>query len=193
MQSLFNVISILVSFYSFVCIIRILMSWLPQTADTSFGRFISRICDPYLNWFRRFSFTRIGVVDFSPILALGVLSAVSMIFSMIAQTGRISIGFILGALLRVIWSFFSFLLLFFIIFLIIRLVYDLFNRYGYSSFWAMLDRFLNPLISYVTRFFGRGISYRASLIVTLVILLVIRVGLGIGVEYLYNLLIRLPI
>lgn len=194
-KSFFFTCSSLLSVYSFVCLIRILMSWMPQTEDTPVGRFVAGLCDPYLNWFRRFSFTRVGMVDFSAILALGVLSVASMSLSTIGATGHISVGVILAALVQVLWSFFGFFLTIIILFLAVRLVYDLVVRYGYSPFWTMMDRFLNPPITYVTGLFshGRALSYRASLILTLIVMLVIRIGLGIGVEYLVAFLKHLPL
>lgn len=195
LQSLFYTISSLISLYSFVCIIRILMSWIPGVEYSPFGRFFSGLCDPYLNWFKKLSFTRIGMVDFSPILALGLLSVGSMTFSTLASSGRITLGIVFAGILQVIWSFFSFLLNILIIFLIIRLIYDLFNRYSYSQFWTMLDRFLNPPISKISHFFikNKTISYRASLILTLVCILVLRVSLQFLINYLVILLYSLHI
>lgn len=171
------------------------MSWMPQLEYTAPGRFIAGLCDPFLNWFRRFSFTRIGMVDFSPILALGVLSVASMVFSTLGATGKISLGIILGGLLQVVWSFFSFFLTILIVFLVIRLIYDFLHRYTYSQFWTMLDKFLNPPISRVTHFFMRGktLGYRSSLILTLVTMIALRAGLEVLIRYLMALLYLMPI
>jgi len=185
--SILFTLSSLVSIFSLVCLVRIIFTWIPSVEHSAAGRFLSRICDPYLNWFRRFSFTRIGVIDFSPILALATLSALTMILSTILATGRISVTVVLFALLHVLWSFFSFLLNILILFLFIRLIYDLFNRYGYSPVWTMIDRFLNPVISRVTRIFSgsKPVTYRLSLFLTLAVLLALRIGLSFGMKYLY--------
>lgn len=193
-QSFFSTLGSLVSIYSFICLIRILMSWIPDLEYSQAGRFIAGLCDPWLNWFRRFKFTRIGMVDFSPVLALGVLSVASMAFSTFAMTGQISIAVILSGLLQVVWSFFSFFLNILILFLVIRLIYDLVSRYSYSPFWTMLDRFLNPPIAKITAFFhsGKPLSYRMSLIVTLVTVIVLRVALTIGINALAALIRAIP-
>lgn len=195
LQSLFYTVSSLISMYSFVCIIRILMSWIPNLEYSPVGRFIAGLCDPYLNWFKRFSFSRIGMVDFSPILALGLLSVGSMAFSTLAATGRLTLGIVFAGILQVIWSFFSFLLNIMIVFLIIRLIHDLVSRYSYSQFWTMLDRFLNPPISKVTRLFvrNRTMSYRGSLILTLVVAVAVRVGLEFGMHYALLFLYSIPV
>jgi YggT family protein len=168
---------------------------MPQIDQSPAGRFVAGLCDPFLNWFRRFSFTRVGMIDFSPILALGVLSLGSMVFSTLASTGHITLGLVLAGLVQIIWSFFSFFLNIMILFLAIRLIYDLVNRNGFSPFWTMLDRFLNHPISYVTGLLNRGrvMGYRASLILTLVFMVVIRVGLEFAIRYLLAFLYALPV
>jgi YggT family protein len=195
-QSIFGALSALIKVYSAICLIRIVLSWVPEIEYSPVGKFIAGICDPFLNWFRRFSFTRVGVVDFSPILALGVLSVGSMIFTRLSRTGTISIGIVVASLIQVAWSFFSFLLTIIIIFLAIRLIYDLMNRYGYSPFWTMLDKFLNPPIAWVTSLLGGGrkpLPYRTSLIVTLIFMLVLRIGLEFGVGYLIQIIANTPL
>jgi len=197
LQAAFYTLSTLISIYSLLCIIRVFLSWVPQLEYSPFGRILAGICDPFLNWFRRFPFARVGMVDFSPVIALGILSVGSMVFSKLATTGTISAGVIVASLVQVVWSFFSFLLNIFIICLAIRLVFDLMNRYSQSQFWVMLDRFLNPPIAWVTGLFhvnGRKLpSYRVSLILTLVMAVVLRVGIGLGVARLTVWLFSLPI
>ena len=194
LKSLFYTCSYLLTAYSIVCLIRVFMTWIPQFEYTAPGRFIAGLCDPFLNWFRRFRFTRVGVVDFSPILALGVLTVAASSFSILATTGHITVGIILAGIISMIWSFFSFLLNILIIFLLIRLIYDLVNRYGYSQFWTMLDRFLNPSISYVSRILGRGkvIPYRIALILTLAVMVAIRVGFEFLLVFIRSFLYTLP-
>lgn len=61
--------------YSMVIFIYIVMSWFPMGRGIigDLYRFLGKICDPYLNIFRRFIPPIGGVVDISPILALLVL------------------------------------------------------------------------------------------------------------------------
>ncbi len=179
LQSLFQTISQLITIYSFLCIIRILLSWIPQAEYSSFGQILSSVCDPYLNWFRRFRFTRIGMVDFSPILAIGVLSIISDIFSNLIMTGTFSPWYVFLSLIRVFWSFFSFICNLLIIFLLVRLIYDFSSSSNNSPFWYSLDRFLNPVIAKVSAFLPRTLSYRARLILTIFVIIGIRILLGL--------------
>lgn len=68
----FNFMGIVLSLYNTAIIIYILMSWFPNSKTTGFGMFLHSICEPYLEIFRG-RFTRIGMFDFSPIIAIFVL------------------------------------------------------------------------------------------------------------------------
>lgn len=63
----------LIEFYSIALIIYILMSWFPNARGTSIGQFLAKICEPYLEQFRRF-IPPLGMIDISPIVALIVLN-----------------------------------------------------------------------------------------------------------------------
>ena len=195
MQAIFAALSQLVQIYSFVCVIYILLTWMPDLRYSAVGQFLASICEPFLRLFSRFKFTRIGMVDFSPILALGALSVLSMTLRRFAYTGRFSFGFVIAGIIQVIWSFFSYLLTIIIIFLGARIIYDIFFSRGIRSrFWIMLDSFLNPLISFVSQIFFRsgGTLYRTRLIITFACLLIVRVGGGILVRVLTVLAASIP-
>jgi len=179
-RSLLLTLRQIINAYLFLCFIKILLSWVPSAAYSSFGRMLSSICDPYLNWFRRFGFTRIGMVDFSPILSLGILSIAAQLITSILATGTISLWVVFVSIMQLIWSFIGFMLNLLIIFLIIRLVYDLVGSSKGSPFWYNLDRFLSPVIAKVTGFWGRKpLQYRARLILTILFILLARIALGL--------------
>ena len=170
----------IINAYLFLCFIKILLSWVPSAAYSSFGRMLSSICDPYLNWFRRFRFTRIGMVDFSPILSLGILSIAAQLITSILATGTISLWVVFVSIIQLIWSFVGFILNLLIIFLIIRLVYDFFGSANSSPFWYNLDRLLSPVIAKATVFFPRKpLQYRTRLILTIILILLLRIALGL--------------
>lgn len=72
MDILFRILSGLIEFYSWALIIYILLSWFPNARESSFGQILARICEPYLEPFRRFV-PPIGMIDISPIVAIFVL------------------------------------------------------------------------------------------------------------------------
>ncbi len=82
-----QLVSLAITLYSWLLIIYILMSWFPGARDTSFGEMIGRLCEPYLEIFRRF-IPPLGMIDFSPIVAIivlrfagyGLIAFIDMIF-----------------------------------------------------------------------------------------------------------------
>ncbi|MDF2608299.1 MAG: rane protein [Bacillales bacterium] len=72
MSFLFDILSNILSIYMYALIIYILMSWFPQARDTAFGKLLSKICEPYLDPFRRF-IPPLGMFDISPIVAIYAL------------------------------------------------------------------------------------------------------------------------
>lgn len=58
--------------YGYIILAYILMSWFPGARESSFGLFLAKICEPYLEQFRKF-IPPLGMIDFSPIVAIFVL------------------------------------------------------------------------------------------------------------------------
>lgn len=67
-----QIISYIFMIYQFMIIGYILMSWIPSAQDSSVGRLLAKAVDPYLGFFRKF-IPPIGMIDFSPIIALLLL------------------------------------------------------------------------------------------------------------------------
>ncbi|MGD6964971.1 YggT family protein [Rossellomorea vietnamensis] len=63
----------LINIYSWALIIYILMSWFPNARETAIGKFLARICEPYLEPFRKIV-PSIGMIDISPIVAFITLN-----------------------------------------------------------------------------------------------------------------------
>jgi YggT family protein len=72
MSQLFGLIQLGFSIYYYMIIIYILLSWVPQLRETSFGELLGRLVEPYLQIFRRF-IPPLGMIDISPIVALFAL------------------------------------------------------------------------------------------------------------------------
>lgn len=68
------IIHLFFSVYTLFLFIRVIGSWFPSFAHTTFMRFISYYTDPYLNFFRRIIPPIGGVLDLSPLLAFFALS-----------------------------------------------------------------------------------------------------------------------
>jgi YggT family protein len=72
MGMLLTIILYILQIYSYVLIIYIFMSWF-NIRNTSVGEFFARICEPYLEPFRRIV-PPLGMIDISPIVAFFVLN-----------------------------------------------------------------------------------------------------------------------
>ena len=61
--------------YTMILFVYVLMSWIPQKSGiiADIDTVLGRVCDPFLNLFRKFIPPSGGMVDISPIFALLVL------------------------------------------------------------------------------------------------------------------------
>jgi len=73
MSFILYIIHLFFSVYTIILFVRVVGSWFPSFAHTTFMRFISYYSDPYLNFFRRIIPPIGGVLDLSPLLAFFAL------------------------------------------------------------------------------------------------------------------------
>ncbi|MFK2824922.1 YggT family protein [Bacillus sp. B190/17] len=84
----------IIQLYSYALIIYILMSWFPNARETSIGQFFSRICEPYLEPFRKI-IPPLGMIDISPLVAFLVLKmAIQGLFQLNRWVSQLTIGII---------------------------------------------------------------------------------------------------
>lgn len=164
-----SILSGLVVVYTVLCLISIFMTWIPGAKFTKFGKVISAITDPYLNLFSKRGWFRVGNIDFSPILAIGILSILSSIIGGIATSGRIHFGGILAMILGMLWSLISTLLGIFILLILIRWIVLLVNKGQVStnSAWYQVDLMLQKFVYKIgNTFFRNNLTYQKALLVS---------------------------
>ncbi|MGE7997183.1 YggT family protein [Lysinibacillus sp. NPDC093190] len=66
-------VSIAFYVYSLMLVAYVLMSWVPAVQNSSVGRILAKLCEPYLGIFRKF-IPPIGMIDISPIVAIFLLN-----------------------------------------------------------------------------------------------------------------------
>ena len=165
---IFSLISWVISIYMFVCLIRIILTWFPGARDTKFAGYLKMICDPYLNLFRKIKFLQIANLDFSPVLALGVLALVSNMINSIAANGAFRVGVLTASLLQLVWSIASSIITFMNIIIALRLIVNALHKDYSSGIWSQLDRIIYPVQKRVLALFkGKTFSYKAQLGITL--------------------------
>lgn len=69
METVLRLLVTAIEIYSWALIIYILLSWFPGAKESTFGDFLARICEPYLEPFRRF-IPPLGMIDISPLVAI---------------------------------------------------------------------------------------------------------------------------
>ncbi len=186
-------LSRLMALYSFIIWIRIFLSWItPYPQPGSFTYYIAKIVDPYLNIFRS-SRARIGVLDFSPVIAVGVLSVIESILNVFGIYGYVTFGIILAQIIIGFWGYgVSVFLLISIIMLIFRTIASFSSN---PAFYNMQNAAMasNPIISFVRRCFGpRIMKERTINIVSLIVAIMLYVVLRYFFTNLAYLAFRIP-
>ena len=193
MQIVFRVLAAVIGIYSLIIFIRIIFSWFRNLVSGRLVEIISKVTDPYLNWWRKRLNLRIGIIDFSAVAGIMFLYLLQNIFSMISAADKISIGMFLSVIILSLWPMVSFILGFCIIVIVLRMIAYLTNRYMFSQFWGMVDSISKPILYRINRIvFGSKIpGFLNGIIVSLLILIVIfilaRVLIYMFASFLYNL------
>ena len=194
MAQLLGFLILLLNIYMLIIFFRIILTWFQGFGNDGIIDFLSVITDPYLNWFRRFSFLRLGFLDLSPILALGVLTLLNRVLGMLASYGRISIGIVLALALQAVWGAVSFILGFLILLLILRLIAFLFSQSGANPFWNVIETISQPVLYRITRIFfsGRIVKHITALLVSIASLVIVYIALRLLFAIISTMLVRLP-
>lgn len=189
-----RIISAFLSLYSLLCLLRIIITWIPNYSYSKPADILAQICDPYMNLFRGIKWLRFGSFDFSPALALCILGAGSQLFSSLANGGYINLQMILAMILGIFFSILSSLIFFLIILFAIRLILIMINRdsYNTSGFMAnQIDSSISPIIYRIARTFamGRRITYKAALIISIITLLFLQFALRILLAFILSIIL----
>jgi YggT family protein len=181
-----TVLSGLLSFYSLLLFIRILLTWFHTPVLERPKQILGALVDPYLEKFRGIEWLRFGMLDFSPVLAFIILGLAINITSNLAAGQALTIGMILAYLVRDIWGFASFFMNIMIVLLAVFLVA---NLMGKNIMLGGLNNLLYRITDRVMSLFGRQTYHMTQgIIFSLILILALRVGLQFGVVYLFNFL-----
>ncbi len=182
------------SFYMLVCALRVFMTWLPGMNLGRAGDLVKAVVDPYLSYFSRFKLFRTERVDFSPIVALSVLSVANNFLSSVAVSGRVSIGFLLSLVVGAFWSAVSFVLSFLALCVLARILVLVFKWNSFHPLWNVVDAIVNPVLHAINKriYRGRAIDYLQGLITGFLFLAIARAAGGALIGLATRLLVSLP-
>ena len=177
MQSFFGFLAAVTGFYSTLIFVRIILSWFSVSFAGRFLDMLTRVTDPFLDWWKNRFNLRIGYLDFSVVIAIASLSALQSIFRMLSLEETITIGNILAVVLLSLWSIVSFIAVFCLVVIILRVIAYFTNRDIYSRFWGAVDSISRPILYRFNRLiFGNqtgdfltGIIFGGRLIVILLV------------------------
>ena len=190
-----SVVAGALSLYTLLCFIYILLSWFPGARFTKFGKIISSLCEPYMNFFSKLGFLRIGNIDFSPIISLGLLSVLSSIVAGIQGTGRIYFGGIIATIIYMLWNILTSILSIFVLLIFIRWIVLLIHK-GYTSYesgWNQVDIMISKIAYKVaSTFTKKTVSYQTALLITWISFVVIIVAGRFVINVLVNLCYKIP-
>ncbi|MCL2191696.1 MAG: YggT family protein [Treponema sp.] len=192
MQVIFQFLSSVLGIYTMLLVARIILTWFSSNQRSGIVQFLSRITDPYLNWWRSRFNLRAGFLDLTPLAAMAALHVLQGIFSTIAAQGTISLGLIVAIIISGVWSMASFILGFCIIVLVLRLVGYFMNKEMVGRFWQIVDSISQPLLYRIGRlvFRDRIVNFITNIVVCIAVLIALWLIGGAVMRMLVGALIR---
>ena len=162
-----RVLNAAVIVYVFLCAARVLMSWVPGLDAGRGGEILARarrslphLVPPHQDSSRREPSTSARSRP-SPLLAV-----VNDLLTTVAYAGRLSVGLVLGLLVGAAWSAVAFVISFFAVCAIARMVAYAARWNSLHPLWMVIDSMLNPVLFRINRFIYRGriVNYLQGLI-----------------------------
>jgi len=183
------------SAYTILIWVRIIFSWFVQyPSRTNFVYWMGRLVDPYLGLFKGRSST-IGRLDFSPLLAVGVLYIFEGILEIFGIYGRLTLASVLYLFLVALWNYglsiFFWILFFALVFrLIAAFSRDPARRAQYWQIGSSAESVVNFVRSFSKR---RYLSEKAAVGISLALVVVFYFMTQYLMGALLNLVERIPV
>ena len=195
MQIVLTIVNILLILYLFLLSLRIVLGWFaPQSLGQAWN-ILTSATDPYLNVFRRLTFLRGGLFDFTPIAAILALVVILDLVTNLMYYDRFTVGIFLASVLSAAWTGTQYLLLFFLIIGLVRCIPLLFPSTSRSGIWRVVDMVIHPVVAWVGRLvrIGPRANSSTALFITLGILFVAWLAGALLIPRLDTLLLMLPV
>lgn len=182
LMSIASFVAALISLYSLLIWVRIILTWirLPgQSGENPLTHFLSRIVDPYLNWFKGMSTLKRSHLDLTPLIALAVLSVVQSILRLFGSYGKITVGMVFALILSTLWSFLLSPILWFVMALLgVRLYFCYKRGPNTIGYIKMLDSLIGGVLNWVQRLFykNKAINDRQLVLTSLIFFVVVYLG-----------------
>ncbi|NLZ77753.1 MAG: YggT family protein [Spirochaetales bacterium] len=193
LMAIANFLAGLLSLYSLLIWIRIILSWLKTGAENPIAYHLGKIVDPYLSWFRGIRGLIRPRFDLTPLVALAVLSVVQSLLRLFGRFGTITVSMVIALLLQTLYSFIVHPILFFFFILLVVRLYFCYKRSIHSiTYIALLDSLVGGLLDWTHRtFYSRQtVNDRKLVLTSLVVLAVGWAGSSLLLRLLLSLLTK---
>jgi len=178
-----RIVSSLLMVYYLIIILDIILSWVRSPSLGRLKLLTNRLTDPYMRHFRGISWLRFGMLDFSPILGLILLGLILFV------TQGLSSGIfptwydLVFWIIERIWGLAAFILVFFVILALLRLITLLAARGRRAGWLNGIDRFLFPIVSkFLGIFTHRSLTYPLALSLFAAALILLRLSVEWGLR-----------
>lgn len=200
MRSIAQFLTLLLSFYYLMIIVRILLTYFQQrmgsTPESALTVILRKSVDPFLDLFRRLFPVQLGNLDLSPIFALLSVSLVQRLLQIFIYTGKMTLGYAMAFIIRSLWwSAGAYIVGIVAILLAIRLYFCYHKSPLSIQLIAALERLVDPILDFVHRliFAGKEIANKKLIWATLIFIVAIFILLSLGINQLANLLVQLQV
>jgi len=174
-QQTARIVSALLMIYYLIIIFDIILGWIRSPSLRKLKVFLRRLTEPYMRHFRGISWLQFGMLDFSPILGLMLLGLI-LFLTQSLSVGAFPTWYDLAFwIIERVWRLVAFILMFFAILALFRLIM-LFAKRGRHSEWLdRLDRLLFPIVSkFLGIFTSRALTYSLALSIFAAVLIALR-------------------
>jgi len=166
--------------YYLIIILDIILSWVRSPSLGRLKLFTHRLTEPYMRHFRRISWLRFGMLDFSPILGLILLGLILFLTQGLASGIFPTWYDLIFWIIERVWGVAAFILILLAALTLLRLI-TLFAARGRRPEWlGGIDRLLFPIVSkFLGMFTHRPLTYPLALSIFAAVL----IGLGFAVNW----------
>lgn len=181
--------------YSILIWVRIILSWFVRNVrSNSFTYYIGKMVDPYLSVFKTRKAT-IGMLDLSPVFAIGLLYCVESLLELFGTLGFITLGAVLSVFLNAFWAYG--LSIFFMV-LTMALIFKTIASFSSNPVFQQLSWGIGgaamPVINFVKSFSkNNNMSDKMASIISLVLVIVLWFVVRYLFMWLSGVVLQLPI
>ncbi|HOE89472.1 MAG TPA: YggT family protein [Sphaerochaeta sp.] len=193
LMTIANLLASLLSLYSLLIWIRIILSWLKTGTENPLAYYLGKIVDPYLSWFKGIRSLVRPRFDLTPLVALAVLSVIQSLLRLFGSYGTITVTMVIALLLQTLYSYIVHPILFFFFILFVVRLYFCYKRSIHSiTYIALLDSLIGGLLDWTHRtFYARQtVNDRKLVISSLVVLIIAWIGSSLLLRLLLSLLTK---